>query len=60
MEEFGIFKKALERTGAKLNIKNWDFDGYNTEQLIEDFTHHIALWFTDGELTDIDIDVDTH
>lgn len=56
MGEFEIFKKALERTGAKLNISNWDFDDY-TEQLIEDLTHHISYWFTDNQLTDIDNDV---
>lgn len=55
MGEFETFKKALERTGAKLDISNWDFDDY-TEQLIEDFTHHVAYWFTDEQLTDIDND----
>ena len=55
MGEFEIFKKALERTGAKLNIEIWDFDDY-TEQLIEDCTHHIAFWFTNEQLTDIDND----
>lgn len=55
MTEFEIFKKALERTGAKLNITSWVFNDY-TEQLIEDYTHHIAYWFTDDQLTDIDND----
>lgn len=55
MEEFEFFKKTLERIGAKLNIESWDFDDY-TEQLIEDCTHHIAYWFTDGQLTDMDND----
>lgn len=53
MGEFEIFKKALERTGAKLYIKNWVFDDH-TEDLLEDYTHHIAYWFTDDQLTDID------
>ena len=53
MNEFEIFKKALERTGAKLSIKSWVFDDH-TEDLIEDLTNHIAFWFTDDQLTDID------
>ena len=53
MGEFEIFKKALERTGAKLYTKNWVFNDH-TEDLLEDYTHHIAYWFTDDQLTDID------
>ena len=55
MEEFEIFKRALERTGARLNIQSWVFDDY-TEDLIEDWTHNTAYWFTNGQLTDIDDD----
>ena len=55
MTEFEFFKKALERTGAKLNITSWVFDDY-TEDLIEDSTHRISYWFTDNQLTDIDND----
>lgn len=53
MTEFEIFKKALERTGAKLNITSWDFSDH-TEDLIEDLTNHVDFWFTDKQLTDIE------
>ena len=56
MGEFEIFKKALERTGAKLNIQSLVFDDH-TEDVIEDSTDHIAFWFTDDQLTDIDNDI---
>jgi len=57
MGEFETFKKALERTGTKLNITSWVFDDH-TENLIEDLTNHVDFWFTDNQLTDIDNNID--
>ena len=57
MEEFEIFKEALERIGARLKIRSWVFDDYK-QDLIEDLTYQVSYWFTNGQLTDIDNDND--
>lgn len=53
MGEFEIFKEALERIGAQLDIQSWVFDDH-TEDLINDCTHRIDYWFTNGQLDYID------
>ena len=57
MGEFEIFKEALEKIGAQLEIHNWDFDDH-TEDLIEDCTHRVSFWFINGQLDWIDNDSD--
>ena len=55
MGEFEIFKEALEKIGAQLDIQSWVFDDY-TEDLIDDCTHRISYWFRNGQLDYIEND----